>query len=164
MARDAAFEALFDAEFARCTRVARRIVGDSAVAAELAAEAFARAWSRWPSLRERSPGGWVMRVTVNLAIDVTRRRRPVPDRTEATPSSEDLLATRLALAGASARLPRRQRDAVVLRYLADLSEADVAAALGVSSGSVKTHLHRGVAALRRTLGPNLEETNLAGDT
>jgi RNA polymerase sigma factor (sigma-70 family) len=76
---------------------------------------------------------------------------PVRDVDESDPA--DAAVTRLALAQALRRLPRRQRDVVVLRYLADLSEADVAESLGVSAGSVKQHAHRAVNALRRALGP-----------
>ena len=50
-------------------------------------------------------------------------------------------------------LPTRQRDVLVLRYLADLTEADTAAALGVAIGTVKQHAHRGLAALRASLAP-----------
>jgi RNA polymerase sigma factor (sigma-70 family) len=50
------------------------------------------------------------------------------------------------------RLPVRQREALVLRYYADLSEAEIAAAMGVSAGSVKTHAHRGLATLAELLG------------
>jgi len=50
-------------------------------------------------------------------------------------------------------LPTRQRECLVLRYYAELSEAEVAAALGISAGSVKTHTHRGIAALERALEP-----------
>ena len=50
------------------------------------------------------------------------------------------------------QLPVRQREALVLRYYADLSEAEIAAAMGVSTGSVKTHAHRGLAALAKLLG------------
>jgi RNA polymerase sigma factor (sigma-70 family) len=60
-------------------------------------------------------------------------------------------AERVDLARALRRLPRRQREVVVLRYLADWSEADVALALGCSVGTVKSHGHRGLAALRRHL-------------
>ena len=49
------------------------------------------------------------------------------------------------------RLPVRQRECLVLRYYLDLSEAEIAAALGISTGSVKTHSHRGLAALEKTL-------------
>ena len=55
------------------------------------------------------------------------------------------------------RLPRRQRETIVLRYLCDLPEADVALALGVSAGTVKTHLHRAIASLRADMGADLEE-------
>jgi hypothetical protein len=89
-----------------------------------------------------------------------RRRRPrlaadtAPDRAE-----QQVL--RLALAAALAKLPRRQREAVVLRYLADLPERDVAAALGISPGTVGAHVHRGLAALRQWLGEDFEEVRLA---
>jgi RNA polymerase sigma-70 factor (sigma-E family) len=154
---DASFEELFDALFGKAQFVAHRIVGDRALAEDLAAEAFARAYARWSSLRDE-PGreGWVLRVTGNLAIDATRRRRPVlPDVPWADPG--DAVALRMALVAALRALPGRQRSVVVLRYLADLSEVDTAVALHISEGSVKTHLHRGLARLRRELGePNQE--------
>ena len=150
--RDPAFVDLFDHEYERCVRVARRILGDGDVAREIAAEAFARAWSRWPQLRQREAGGWVVKVTVNLAIDATRRRRlPLPHAAPVA-ATDDTVATRLALAAALRKLPERQRHAVALRYLADLPEPEVARALGVSAGTVKTHLHRGLARLRTSLG------------
>ena len=65
---------------------------------------------------------------------------------------EDTTTLRLALAEALRKLPRRQREAVALRFLSDLSEADTAEALGISAGSVKTHVHRGLATLRDELG------------
>jgi RNA polymerase sigma factor (sigma-70 family) len=58
---------------------------------------------------------------------------------------------RLDLQRALLDLPRRQRDAVVLRYIADLSEADVASLLGCSAGTVKSHLNRGTTRLRLIL-------------
>jgi len=64
---------------------------------------------------------------------------------------------RVALVAALGSLPRRQRQAVALRYLGDLSDGQVAVALGISVGSVKTHIHRGLGALRGRLGPGLEE-------
>jgi RNA polymerase sigma factor (sigma-70 family) len=93
-------------------------------------------------------------VTANVALDTLRRARraPVPISNSTRDAAEDS-ATRVALAEALRRLPRRQRDVVVLRYLADLSEADVAESLGVSAGTVKQHAHRALDALRRALGP-----------
>jgi RNA polymerase sigma factor (sigma-70 family) len=70
---------------------------------------------------------------------------------------EDTADLRLALNAALRSLPRRQRQAIALQYLADLSPADVAAVLHISPGSVKTHVHRGLASLRARLGPNLTE-------
>ena len=63
---------------------------------------------------------------------------------------------RMELVAHLARLPRRQREVVVLRYLADLPEATVAAALGCSTGTVKQHASRGLCALRIGLAPTLE--------
>jgi RNA polymerase sigma factor (sigma-70 family) len=67
------------------------------------------------------------------------------------------VAERIDLQRALLGLSRRQRDVVVLRYGADLSEADVAAFLHCSVGTVKTHAHRGLAALRVALEPEPEE-------
>jgi DNA-directed RNA polymerase specialized sigma24 family protein len=53
-------------------------------------------------------------------------------------------------------LPRRQRESLALRYLCDVPEHEVARTLGISVGSVKRHVHRGVQALRMKLGPELE--------
>src|SRR5918995_697204 len=110
------YDERFDALAALSYQVAYRMVGSREDARDIAQEALARAYARWPKVRDKA-GGWVAKVTTNLALD----------------------------------LPGRQRDAVVLRYLADLSEADVAAALGCSVGAVKQHTRRGLAALRTSL-------------
>ena len=75
---------------------------------------------------------------------------------------EDSTTLRLALADALRRLPKRQREAIALRYLSDLSEADTAAALGIAPGSVKVHVHRGLASLRDQLGHDTLEAVGAG--
>lgn len=67
-------------------------------------------------------------------------------------SLADRVADDLLFRSALARLPARQREAVVLRYYADLSESDMAETMGVSVGSVKTHLHRAMKALASSLG------------
>ena len=147
------FEEAFEALYARSYRLALRLVGSSAEAEDVASEALARAYLAWRRLR--SPDhrtAWVLRVTTNLAIDVHRRRarRPV-DPPAVVPDEADL---RVVLAEALRRLPERQRQVVVLRYLVDLSEAEVSRALDISPGSVKQHLHRALASLRRTLPPD----------
>jgi RNA polymerase sigma-70 factor (sigma-E family) len=151
-ARDEGFRAAFDRSFPLAERVAYRITGDAGMAQDLAAEALTRMFVRWPRfVRQDHVDAWVTRVATNLAIGVVRKRRPQPQLDDFPSSAEEQVVLRIALAEALARLPRRQREVVVLRYLSDLSEADVAAALGVSAGSVKTHLHRGLASLRSLL-------------
>ena len=162
MQQDEAFETLFDIEFERCVRVARRIVLTLENAQDVACEAFARAWAQWPALSSGRPGAWVVKVTINLAIDAVRRRTPQTDGIMSVPSIEDDIVVRLPLFAALRTLPAQQRVAIVLRYLADYSEQDVAAALQVSPGTVKTHLHRGIARLRGSLDPvTLEGLQLA---
>jgi RNA polymerase sigma-70 factor (ECF subfamily) len=148
---DEEFDQFFGDGFERCVAVARRITHDGEASKDLAAEAFARAWARWPRLASQATRqGWVLKVTANLAIDATRRKAVKPEGSRDT-EAEDAVATRLALAAALWSLPRRQRQAIVLRYLADLSEPAAAMALGVSPGSVKTHVHRGLLRLREML-------------
>ena len=101
----------------------------------------------------------MLRVASNLAIDALRRRAaaPVPLLPAFARAEDEVIALRLALAAALPSLPIRQRQAVTLRYLAGLTDVEVAEALGISAGSVKTHIHRGLAALRGRLGPGFEE-------
>jgi RNA polymerase sigma-70 factor (sigma-E family) len=152
---DDGFEEAFDALLVSARRIAVRLVGSGPEADDVAAESLARAYARWPKIRDLDyRDAWVMRVTANVALDVLRRsRRPVPPPVTEMIDPAEAMVTRIALGEALRRLPRRQRDVVVLRYLADLSEADVAESLGVSAGTVKQHAHRAIDALRRTLGP-----------
>jgi RNA polymerase sigma-70 factor (sigma-E family) len=149
------FESAFDRLFARAYVHARRLVGDPAVAEDLAAEALARTYVHWRRVRGYDHlDAWVLRVVTNLAIDAYAKRR-VPIF-ESPVEPEDAAVLRVTLAQALRALPARQRDAVVLRYLVDMSEADVAASLGIAPGTVKAHLHRAVEHLRRTLGPSFD--------
>jgi len=89
-------------------------------------------------------------VAGNLAIDRVRKQR----RARGVPAPADrapLDAKRVDLQRALLALSPKQRDVVVLRYLVDLPEAEVAQTLGCSVGTVKTHASRGLAALRRSL-------------
>jgi RNA polymerase sigma factor (sigma-70 family) len=148
------FDASFDALFARAYRVARRILGDSAAAEDVAAEAMARAYAHWAKIADQPwREGWVVRVASNLALDVVRKEARVSNVEIERVVEDDDVAVRVTLSEALSRLPRRQREVVVLRHLGGLSEAECADALSVSTGAVKTHLHRGLAALRVRLGP-----------
>jgi len=152
--RDPGFEAEFDELFAIAERVARRVVGPAA-AEDVAAEALSRAFARWRRVKDMPyRRAWVARVAFNEALDVARReRRHASDRAHASVfESADEVATRLTLDDAIARLPRRQRQVVALRYLADLDVADTAHALGITAGAVKQHAHRALETMRRSLG------------
>lgn len=156
------FEAYFAALYPRARSVALRIVASVPDAEDVAAEALARALVRWRRVGELSyRDAWVLRVATNLALDLVRRGRPPATRSDtAVRGPEEDVVLRLALVEALNRLPLRQRQAVVLRHLAGLPEAEVAASLGVSPNTAKKHLQRGLAALRARLGPQTEEMDI----
>jgi len=155
---DPDFDAAFVSLYPRAVEVGVRLLRDRSGAEDVAAEALARAYARWSTLKAAPyRDAWVLRVTANLAIDVLRRRPRGQHRGQHV--GEAALVEQVALARAVARLPRRQREVVVLRYLVDLSELDAASVLGVAPGTVKSHLHRALVALRRDLGADFEETH-----
>lgn len=142
------YEEEFDDLAGLAYRVAYRALGSRAEAEEVAQETMARAYQRWRRVRSHARP-WVCRVATNLAIGVLRKRRPEP--AAASPDGVDhgtAVADRLQVQQLLSSLPRRQRDVVALRFLADWSEADVARELGVSPGAVKTHTHRALQSLR----------------
>ena len=142
------FDLAFHDLYGLAYRVAYRILGDRGDAEDVAQEALTRAAQRWARLADR-PEGWVSRVSSNLAIDRFRRRsRRPPTPTGPLGMVDPYLGERGDLVAALRQLPRRQREVVVLRYLADLSEAAVAAELGCSLGTVKSHASRALANLR----------------
>ena len=153
---DDAFRELYPRAFA----LAYRMLGNRAAAEDVAAETMARALHRWDRLDPEGLPGWVLRVAANQAIDLMRKKGRTLE--PGVISLEDDTTLRIALAEAMRHLPRRQREAIALRYLSDLSEADTAAALGISAGSVKAHVHRGLASLRARLGPDTLEAVGAG--
>jgi len=146
------FEGVFRALLPRAHRVAFRILGDDRDAEDAAAEAFARAHASWRRVgRLPYRDAWILRVTANVAIDLARKRRPLPVATIDV-EHEDVVVLHVTLLAALAALPRRQREVVTLRFLEDLSEADIARVLHVSVGTVKKTTHRAMAALRERLG------------
>jgi RNA polymerase sigma-70 factor (sigma-E family) len=152
------FEEVFPELFRLAYRVSFRVLGDRGDAEDVAQEALARTHVRWSRLRD-NPQGWVVTVSTNLAIDrLRRRRRTVESGSEPVALVEMHLSERIDLARALRRLPRRQREVVVLRYLADWPELEVADALGCSAGTVKSHASRGLAHLRH----HLEDRGMRG--
>jgi RNA polymerase sigma factor (sigma-70 family) len=160
---DASFEDAFDQLAGIAYRVAYRLLGSRPEAEDVAQEALARAFARWRRVRGHAEP-WVATVAANLALDhlrsaAHRRRSPVGldlavagGAGEVRPggAADGAAVDRVELARLLASLPRRQREVIVLRYLADRSEADTADALGTSVGTVKRHAHRGLATLRET--------------
>lgn len=137
-------------------RSAWSICRDLALAEELAQEAFVKAYRRWAKLDE---GGyaepWLHRVVMNLALDTVRRasRGRVLEASVARGHLALVPGPQLPDEAVEVlrRLPKRQREAVFLRVIADLPEDEVARVMGCSVGSVKTHKSRGLAQLRELL-------------
>lgn len=160
------FERFFDSAFHDAQRASRRLVGNPAVAEDIAAEAMARACTRWDRVGALAwREAWVMRVTVNLSLDWLRRGAPPRPTLDEGDDWEDAVVLRAVLAQALARLPRRQREVVALRCLADLTEADAARALGVAPRTVSQHLGRALNRLRSLTGDDdTEELTRALET
>ena len=154
------FDEAFDELFLAARALAARMVGSRQVAEDVAAETMVRAFVHWRRIGgEEWRKAWVLRVATNISLNwVARRGRRAEPLMAEMASVEDTVVLREALAAALSALPRRQREAVVLRFLADTSEMDTAAALGMRPATVRTHLRRGLAALRVILGPSWEGT------
>ena len=157
---DEDFEQAYRRLFPRAATMAYRLLGDRTAAEDIAAEALARTYAHWRKVSGLPyRDGWVLKVATNLAIDAARRKKPELSHDEAVDPSE-AATLRLALVAALRSLPRRQRQAVVLRYLTGLREQDVARTLGVSASTASTHVQRGLAALRAHLGEAFREEEL----
>jgi RNA polymerase sigma-70 factor (ECF subfamily) len=142
------FEAFFVANYEPVARAIALATGDIGVAEDATQEAFARAYRRWGRVAAMErPAGWVHVVAMNVARRQLRRRPRLEDR-EATTDLADEVALGESLRASLAMLPRRQREAVVFRYYADLPLDDVARAMGCAVGTVKSTLHSALAALR----------------
>src|SRR4051794_31371189 len=141
------FDAAFRTLFVRAFAVALRVLGDRAEAEDVAAETMARTLVAWRRIGDCGyVDAWVARVAANVAVDAARRRARLQGATAALSAAVPLRAVldddgngddsirRLVVADALARLPRRQREVLALRYFTDLSEADIAQVLSISPG------------------------------
>ncbi|MEP9382443.1 RNA polymerase sigma factor [Nocardioides cheoyonin] len=153
---------LFESEAAALVHMARWYVDDKTAAEDLVQEAFIRLARHAHRLRDQGKAvAYLRSIVINLARDhnrrgfVSLRHRPPADPYE--PSAEEQAgdrADRAEVIAALRALPRRQRDCLTLLYYYDLGIAEIAATLGLSANSVKTHLQRG----RKALGAALEDS------
>jgi RNA polymerase sigma factor (sigma-70 family) len=154
------FEAFYKAEKDRCLRALTASTGDRMLAEDLIAEAFARAWSRWPHVqRQPNPAAYVMRVAYNLNVSWWRRHRrerPLGEAVEATHLDD---VSSIDSAALLAALPERQRQVLALRVFLDLDTRETSDALGIAEGTVTTHLHRATTSLRKHLAADTLDRN-----
>jgi RNA polymerase sigma-70 factor (sigma-E family) len=143
----ALFTGFYAEHRAGLVRLAVLLVDDRAVAEEVVQDAFAKLYERWN--RAHDPLAYVRMCVVNRSRDVLRRRRLL--RREATLVEAVSDAGHDHLRDAIARLPARQRAAIVLRYYADLSVEETAVVMKTRPGTVKSLVHRGVAQLRKVI-------------
>ena len=153
------FEAFVRARGEHHLRVAALLTGSAAEAEDLVQASLVKLYRAWPRLDivTASPDAYLRKIIVNTRRSWWRSRwrqetpvASVPDVW--TEGFEDRYALGALVRAALAELPRRQRAVLVLRYVEDLSEASIAELLGCSAGTVKTHAHRGLRALRSSLG------------
>ncbi|MGH3229792.1 MAG: SigE family RNA polymerase sigma factor [Streptosporangiaceae bacterium] len=142
----------------RLLRVAVLLTGDWHAAQDLVQASLVKLYRAWPQLDTAAdPDAYLRRIMVNTHRSWWRARWRREAPTAVLPESAgggDLAerqATGAVVREALARLPQRQRAVLVLRYCEDMSEASVAEVLGCSPGTVKTHAHRGLRALREQL-------------
>ena len=155
--RDDALAELHRTHYRSLVRIARLLVDDEASGEDIVQDAFVRVFNGWD--RVDDPVKYLRATVMNGARSRLRRRlvarRYVPPVARETAGADEFVVVQsehAAVVAAVRALPRRQRECLVLRYYADMSEAEIAATLGISPGSVKSHSHRGMAELTRVLG------------
>lgn len=144
----------------RFVRLAVLLVDDPATAEDVVQEAFTGLHRHWSRLRdEHAALGYLRTAVVNGSRSVLRRRRTAreytPPHTADARSAESLAmlsAEHQAVVSALGKLPRRQREVLVLRYYGGLSEAEIAEATGISKGTVKSTASRGLEAIGKLVG------------
>ena len=163
-AADVAIAELYAAHWTGLVRLAWLLLRDDQGAEEVVQDAFIAVHRHWDTLRsEASAAAYLRRAVVNGARSGLRHRgveqrsvareqgEPTAYGRRTEVSAEDRALDSEATSSmitALGRLPQRQREVLTMRYYLDLSEAEIADALGISAGSVKAHAHRGLAALR----------------
>jgi len=156
---DRAVTAIYSEHYRALVRLAAFLVRDVATAEEVVQDSFVAMHGAWRRLRDTDKAlSYLRQSVVNRSRSVLRHRmvvdkntpKPPPDM----PSAEHgaiIQLERSAVVSALRALPDRQREALVLRYYGDLSEAQIATAMGISRGAVKSHTARAMSALRAVL-------------
>jgi RNA polymerase sigma-70 factor (sigma-E family) len=156
---DVAITAMYDTEYRSLVRMSAVLLGDVGSAEEIVQDSFIAVHAAWRGLRDIDKGTHYLRRTVmNRSRSLLRHRAVVEKHAPVSepdmPSAEQAAITRLertAVIAALRTLPPRQREALALRFLLDLSEEEVAGAMQISQGAVKSHTARGKAAMRSIL-------------
>jgi RNA polymerase sigma-70 factor (sigma-E family) len=156
---DLAVTAIYSEHYRSLVRLAAFLVRDVGTAEEVVQDSFVAMHGGWRRLRDSEKAlSYLRQSVVNRSRSVLRHRmvvdrnapKPAPDMPSAEHGAIALLE-RSAVVSALRSLPARQREALVLRYYGDLSEAQIASAMGISRGAVKSHTARAMAALRVVL-------------
>jgi RNA polymerase sigma-70 factor (ECF subfamily) len=148
---DRDFEAWYEDHYRRVYASVLLVSGDRAATADVVDEAFARAWERWSRVRAMaSPVGWTFTVARNELRRAGRRRAR---ERELAPPSEVAPEIDVALWQTMRSLPKRERELIALRYVARLTEPEIASTLGIAPGTVARGLHDARDRLRSMLAP-----------
>ena len=158
---DDAVTALHAAHYRSLVRLAALLVRDTHAAEDIVQDAFVAMHGRWHRLRDPDMAhAYLRRSVINRAHSALRHRAVVakhrPELPPPGPGADEAVIVREGtdqLLTALAALPVRQREVLVLRHYLDLSEAEIAATLGISRGAVKSHSSRGLDNLRTALEP-----------
>jgi RNA polymerase sigma-70 factor (sigma-E family) len=158
---DEAVTQLYSNHYRSLVRLAGLLVRDEPMAEEVVQDCFIAMHDNWHNLREEDKAlSYLKQAVVNRARSVLRHRRvvdrnapkPAPDMSSAEHEQGAItFLERGAVISALRALPDRQRQTLVLRYYADLSEAQIAEMMGISKGAVKSHTVRGMSSLRAVL-------------
>jgi RNA polymerase sigma-70 factor (sigma-E family) len=161
---DRAVTELYAAHYRGLVRLAVLLVRDTPTAEEVVQDAIVAMHEGWHRLRDKEKAlAYLRQAVVNRSRSILRHRlvadRNLQEAPPDMPSAEQgalVLLDRSAVVAALRDLPERQREAIVLRYYADLSEAQIAATMEISRGAVKSHTSRGMASLRTVLAEAAE--------
>jgi RNA polymerase sigma-70 factor (ECF subfamily) len=158
----AEFDAFYAGSSRRVLGQLYAMIGNRSEAEDAVAEAYARAWQRWSTVRDcDSPEAWVRRVASRITVSSWRKavnRLRAHHRDTLTQETDGLSPDHVALVAALKRIPADQRRVIVLHHLVGLSVAEISAEVGAPSGTVKARLARG----RKAMAQHLSDGSAVG--